>query len=664
MTLSTRKTNTPRKNSPLKKKTGRSTKADTPQKKVLKTGLDVSSRIEAEQNSSDDEYIDKENLPVNSPAGKEMFTLTKKHSSLEKFITPFKERQLKLQENKENLKNVVDIESSEDDEDYFANASSKTKTSNNTLSFSMTLADYNLKVNNTHVDNKQLLDQRRSDFFQFRFTLQQGFSLLFYGYGSKYNMMNEFVTKYLEEGPVVNINGFHPNISLKPVLSKIISDVIKYDGTMGSIQNMAEIIINHFSDKECDYPYLTIVAHNIEGPGLQNEQSQRILSQLAACKSIYFIASFDNINTPLLWDNTKLSNFNFIWHDLTTFEPYLIETSFETNILGKNKTNSFQGTKYVLDSLTSNAKQIFLLLAEHQLSVMESKASSNDGLSFQTFYQRANESFLCTSQLTFKTLLTEFKDHEIISSVTNSDGQISQFQGQIDYFSKSYNILAYDYVGHGDSKLSTEPSDYDIFSLSRDLHEVLKLTEEYTKILFVCHSYGTLLTNLMLHEFGTKEKYAGLVLIGPKDIITKKEHEQTRVITYLPLFVLDILRFFDRWGGIKSASIGRILGPYASLDMKNKQLKFNLHTPTTAIKHMVGGMRALDQSIYSHSVPTMIIGGQYDQLTPPKNTENVAEWLRVDESNVKWYPTGHMVMMEQEANVNADIESFANKLLK
>ncbi|KAJ3261973.1 Origin recognition complex subunit 2 [Boothiomyces macroporosus] len=363
MTLSTRKANTPRKNSPLKKKTGRSTKADTPQKKVLKTGLDVSSRIEAEQNSSDEEYIDKENLPVNSPAGKEMFTLTKKHSSLEKFITPFKERQLKLQENKENLKNVVDLESSEDDEDYFANASSKTKTSNNTLSFSMTLADYNLKVNDTHVDNKQLLDQRRSDFFQFR---------------------------YLEEGPVVNINGFHPNISLKPVLSKIISDVIMYD----------------------------------EGPGLQNEQSQRILSQLAACKSIYFIASFDNINTPLLWDNTKLSNFNFIWHDLTTFEPYLIETSFETNILGKNKTNSFQGTKYVLDSLTSNAKQIFLLLAEHQLSVMESKASSNDGLSFQTFYQRANESFLCTSQLTFKTLLTEFKDHEIISSVTNSDGQV------------------------------------------------------------------------------------------------------------------------------------------------------------------------------------------------------------------------------------------------
>ncbi|KAJ3261972.1 hypothetical protein HK103_003815 [Boothiomyces macroporosus] len=148
----------------------------------------------------------------------------------------------------------------------------------------------------------------------------------------------------------------------------------------------------------------------------------------------------------------------------------------------------------------------------------------------------------------------------------------------------------------------------------------------------------------MLHEFGTKEKYAGLVLIGPKDIITKKEHEQTRVITYLPLFVLDILRFFDRWGGIKSASIGRILGPYASLDMKSKQLKFNLHTPTTVIKHM--------------------IGGQYDQLTPPKNAENVAEWLRVDESNVKWYPTGHMVMMEQEANVNADIESFANKLLK
>ncbi|KAJ3326212.1 Origin recognition complex subunit 2 [Boothiomyces sp. JEL0866] len=648
MTITTRRSNTtPKQNSPLKKKTTKTATPTTPLKKVLKTGLDVNTRIENDQNSSDEEYMDKENVPVDSPAGKELFTLTKKHSSLEKFITPFKERQLKLQENKEMLKNVVDIDSSDDEEDYFINAASNTKTSNNTLSFSMTLADYNLKVNNSEVENKQLLDQRRCDFFQFRF---------------------------LEEGPVININGFHPNISLKTVLSKAVTDVCKHDGPMGSIQNMADIVISYFSKEVCPYPYLTIVAHNIEGTGIQNEQSQRILSQLAVCKSIYFIASFDNINTPLLWDNTKLSNFNFIWHDLTTFEPYLIETSFETNILGKNKTNTFQGTRYVLDSLTSNAKQIFLLLAEHQLGVMESKASSNDGLSFQTFYRRANESFLCTSQLTFKTLLTEFKDHEIISSVTNSDGQVlyipmdknvleelvgqikemltPQFQSQIDYFSKSYSILSYDYVGHGASKLSADPSDYDIFSLSRDLHE------------FVCHSYGTLLTNLMLHEFGTMEKYAGLVLIGPKDLITQKEYDQTRIITYLPIFVLEILRFFDRWGGIRSASVKRILGPYASLDMKNKQLKFNLHTPTIAVKNMVAGMRPLEQSIYSHSLPTMIIGGLYDQLTPRKNVENVSEWLRLDESMVKWYPTGHMVMMEQDVKVNADIEAFANKLFK
>ncbi|KAJ3274892.1 Origin recognition complex subunit 2 [Terramyces sp. JEL0728] len=426
MTLTTRNSNkinntAPKRSTPIKKARS-SSKNATPNTKLLKTGLDVTTKIESELHSSDEEYIDKENLPINSPAGKELFTLTKKHSSLEKFITPFKDRQLKLQKNKEMLKNVVDIDSSDEDDDYFNNVNN-TKTSNNTLSFSMTLSDYNEKANGSKM-REGLTFFNIGNTLLIRFTLQQGFSLLFYGYGSKYSLLNEFVSKYLEEGPVININGFHPNISLKPVLSKVIADVVKYDGAMGSLQNMADIVIKYISEPDCPYPFLTFVAHNIEGTGIQNEQSQRIMSQLAACKSIYFVASFDNINTPLLWDNSKLSNFNFIWHDLTTFEPYTMETSFETNILGKNKTNTFQGTRYVLESLTANAKQIFMLLAEHQLAVMETKAAASDGLSFQTFYQRANESFLCTSQLTFKTLLTEFRDHEIISSVTNSDGQV------------------------------------------------------------------------------------------------------------------------------------------------------------------------------------------------------------------------------------------------
>ena len=59
-------------------------------------------------------------------------------------------------------------------------------------------------------------------------------------------------------------------------------------------------------------------------------------------------------------------------------------------------------------ALSANARLIFRLLAEQQLSCPE-----EPGMPFHAFYTQCREQFLATSEMTLRSHLTEFVDHEL-----------------------------------------------------------------------------------------------------------------------------------------------------------------------------------------------------------------------------------------------------------
>ncbi len=80
------------------------------------------------------------------------------------------------------------------------------------------------------------------------------------------------------------------------------------------------------------------------------------------------------------------NRFNWLWHNVTTFESYKEETKFDEPLMvgGKgSKQAAPNGIRYILKSLTPNARSIFKVLAEHQL------ANPKEGLSYVEFYQRS-----------------------------------------------------------------------------------------------------------------------------------------------------------------------------------------------------------------------------------------------------------------------------------
>ena len=220
------------------------------------------------------------------------------------------------------------------------------------------------------------------------------------------------------------INGFFPSLTLKHMLNAIIEDILEIDdATFSSPTEQVDFILKEMDLKEGRDDDLYLVVHNIDGPMLRNDKAQAILSKLAGHPHVHLVCSVDHINAPLIWDQHKLTRFNFVWFDTTTFLPYSEETRFETSFLvtqsGALELNSLV---HVFASLNQNAKGIYLKIVKYQIDAMAEEDGGYIGISFQELYQKCREAFLVNSDLTLRAQLTEFKDHKLITMKKREDG--------------------------------------------------------------------------------------------------------------------------------------------------------------------------------------------------------------------------------------------------
>lgn len=122
-----------------------------------------------------------------------------------------------------------------------------------------------------------------------------------------------------------------------------------------------------------------------------------------------------------VWNNTKLCHFNFLWFDCTSFLPYIEETAFENSLLVQNSgALELSSMKSVFQSLTTNARGIFVLLVKYQLK--NSGTPNYQGISFKSLYSAAREAFLVSSDTALRAQLTEFLDHKLVKSKRTIDG--------------------------------------------------------------------------------------------------------------------------------------------------------------------------------------------------------------------------------------------------
>ncbi|XP_068427342.1 origin recognition complex subunit 2 isoform X2 [Clinocottus analis] len=253
---------------------------------------------------------------------------------------------------------------------------------------------------------QQLHSKHRTHFSKWMLQLQLGFSVLVYGLGSKKSLLEDFRVSHLAQEIHLVVNGFFPSITLKSILNALTCEVLEHSGSFRTPSDQIQYVAQTLKDN---------------GPMLRGEKTQSALGQLASLPNLHLVASLDHINAPMVWDQFKQSQFNWLWWECVTFQHYTEETSYENSLLVQQTgALALSSLTHVLRSLTPNARGIFKLLVNFQLENKDNP--SYTGLSFQDFYQRCREAFLVNSDLTLRTQLTEFRDHKLIRTRKGADG--------------------------------------------------------------------------------------------------------------------------------------------------------------------------------------------------------------------------------------------------
>ncbi|KAL1860142.1 Origin recognition complex subunit 2 [Paecilomyces lecythidis] len=339
---------------------------------------------------------------------------------------------------------------------FFQNRAGPPRTSNNNLSklSLLTHEEYFEKLaqyEDPHKEEKEfLVAVHHRSFPQWNFELHEGFNICLYGYGSKRGLTQQFADWHYKQSPspptIVVVNGYTSGISVRSIFATIVGAVMGADTPSKLGAQPAEVLdlLQSALQSRSRGTPITVLINSIDAPPLRRGASQALLARLAAIPSIHLLATADTPNYSLMWDIGVRDQFNFVFHDCTTFTPYEAELNVVDEVhslLGRKgrRIGGKEGVGFVLKSLPENARNLYRVLLTELLSTMGEGAVSDDeddggearrgggpgeepGIEFRTLYQKAAEEFIASSEMMFRTLLKEFHDHQMITSRMDGSG--------------------------------------------------------------------------------------------------------------------------------------------------------------------------------------------------------------------------------------------------
>ena len=326
----------------------------------------------------------------------------------------------------------------------------KIKTSNNTLSSLslLTHEEFHNQISayeDPHASSYAFLHSLHSRSFpQWHFELSQSFNICLYGYGSKRKLVTAFAkylhTKARSDPPrILMINGYTPTLTLRQVLTTLA--LLVFDCTPSTLpsklgtqpREILTTLMSHLGTSPPLSPYLVLI-NSLDAPPLRRSPTPSLLAQLAASPHIHLLATCDTPNFPLLWDTNLRDQYNFLFHDTTTFESYSpVEISSVIDdvneLLGRSgrTVKGKEGVGFVLRSLPENARSLYRVLIAELLAAMDEGGGGEGGVEYKVLYQKVVEEFICSNEVGFRQLLKEFYDHQMV--VSRRDGSGAELLG-------------------------------------------------------------------------------------------------------------------------------------------------------------------------------------------------------------------------------------------
>ncbi|KAJ0395252.1 hypothetical protein P43SY_005663 [Pythium insidiosum] len=207
--------------------------------------------------------------------------------------------------------------------------------------------------------------------------LTSGFSLLLYGVGSKFLLLQSFTEFLPDTAYVVQVFGYMPKFSLKEIVS-VLQDELPPEPPGKSLLQKCRAIVEHSFEMQQrrTLPTVFLVVHSLDGPALRDNDVQSCLARLAMAPSIHLIASIDSVNAPALWSESQGQRFRWICHDTNTMRPYEREIDLRWTREGRAAQQSISGVRYVLQSFTPTDLATLQTIARHQLASVDTPVNA------------------------------------------------------------------------------------------------------------------------------------------------------------------------------------------------------------------------------------------------------------------------------------------------
>lgn len=229
-------------------------------------------------------------------------------------------------------------------------------------------------------------------------------------------------------------------------------------------------------------------------------------------------------------------------------------------------------------------------------------------------------------------------------------GSVAQFHPLLTSLTPIASCLAIDLPGCGVSEFSNRS--WDAYSTDA-LVELLELIiEDYREkdegqgVVLVGHSMGASLAALLANprvppRTQLSKSVLGLVAICPSSgPPSEKQVSLFRKPLWIPEFIFNLWRAWDRRGGPESASVARFVGPDADSEAKRLQDLYNNQSRTPVWRRMAWGLLPEYKDGVPHgglptndvwaglNIPVFLVGGEGDNVTPAKEIDKIAEYIR------------------------------------
>eukprot|EP00656_Telonema_subtile_P043909 TRINITY_DN50207_c0_g1_i1.p1 TRINITY_DN50207_c0_g1~~TRINITY_DN50207_c0_g1_i1.p1 ORF type:complete len:479 (-),score=81.77 TRINITY_DN50207_c0_g1_i1:28-1464(-) len=271
----------------------------------------------------------------------------------------------------------------------------------------------------------------RNEFGGWLSQMRGGANLLFYGFGSKRQLLLELAQRAHEELiqedeelVVVVMNGYSgkSDVVMKHALGLIAKHVAaeQCPGNLASLRAEIHCALLEPASSRRRAKRVLVVVHNLEQLGSAVVEQ---LEMLVTSSKVHVLASVDQLYSGTGWDASLMTGLRWCWCHAGSYEPYTVETKAHAPEAFEAAGCETAGVSSVLGALTKNSQDVFKILLVAQLA-----SADHSGLPYHTLYDRCNRNFLVTTDAAFKTHLVELESHEIIKRKKTAAAEVLYIQ--------------------------------------------------------------------------------------------------------------------------------------------------------------------------------------------------------------------------------------------